>query len=77
MDIFGLVFPSVRVHIVGVKVSTIDKSSIDGMGVSSAVVFKGWFSEVCGESTVGDPSGGLFKLNRLTITCSISFCCSF
>ena len=33
----------------GVQIGAVDKPSIDGMGVASAVVFEGWLSEIGGE----------------------------
>lgn len=60
-----------------IKVGSVDKSTIYGMSVSPAIVFKWGFSEVSGEGTVRYPSCGLFKLNKTIITCSINFYCSF
>lgn len=60
-----------------VEVSSVDKPSIDGLGVASSVVFKWRLPEVCGEGAVGDPSGGLFELSYLRGTFSMSFYCSY
>lgn len=46
-----------------VKISTINKTAIDGFGIASAVVFEWRFTEVSGKGTVGNPSGGLFELS--------------
>jgi hypothetical protein len=67
--IFGLIFTSMRVYIMRVEVSSVDKTSIYGVGVASAVVFERRFSEIGGEGTVGDPSGSLLELNDFRCTC--------
>lgn len=46
-----------------VKISAINKTTIDGFGIASAVVLKWRFTEVSGKGTVGNPSGGLFELS--------------
>jgi len=50
-------------HVMGVKIGSINKATINGFGVASAVVFEWRFTEVSGERTVGYQSGGLFELS--------------
>lgn len=64
MHVFGIVFASVWMDIVGVKISSVDEASVDGVGIASAVVFEGRLSEIGGEGRVRDPSGCLLELNR-------------
>lgn len=54
---------SVWEDIMGVKISTINKTTIDRFGITSAIILKWRFSEISGEGTVGYPSGGLFELS--------------
>lgn len=48
----------------GVKISSVDEASVDGMGIASAVVFEGRLSEIGGEGRVRDPSGCLLELDK-------------
>lgn len=60
-----------------VQVGTIDQPSVNGMRVSSAIVFERRFPKIGGEGAVGYPSGSLLKLNKAIGTFSISFSFSF
>lgn len=59
----GRIGASMWENVMRVKISTINKTAIDGFGIASAVVFKWRFTEVSGKGTVGNPSGGLFELS--------------
>jgi hypothetical protein len=65
---FWLVFASVRMNVVRVQISSIDESTINRISVTSAIIFKGRFSEIGSKSTVRDPSRCLFELNKLNST---------
>lgn len=64
LDVFGLVFASMGVHVVRVEVSSVDQSTVNWMGVSPAVVLEGWFAEVSGESAIRNPPCGLLELSK-------------
>lgn len=49
--------------IMRVEISAINKATINGFGVSSAIILEWRFTEVSGKRTVRYPSGGLFKLS--------------
>lgn len=77
LDVFGLVFAAVRMHVVRVQISAVDQAAVDWMRVASAVVLEGRFSKVSGECAVGNPSCGLFELSKRWVTFSMSLDWSF
>lgn len=76
--ILWVVFPSVGMDIVRVKISAIDESTINRMSIPSSIVLEGRFAEVSSKGWVWNPTSGLLELNNKLSTFSISFawsCC--
>ena len=63
LNILWLIFASMRMNIMRIKVCSIHKPTINRFCITSSVVFKRRLSEISCKSTIRDPSGRLFKLN--------------
>jgi hypothetical protein len=60
-----MVVPSMRMYVMRIKISSVDKSTVNRMSISSSIVFEWRLSKVSGKRTIRYPPCGLFKLSYM------------